>query len=436
MTNMKNKSIILLLTLGLAFTACSRDEDSLFEKSAAERTVEALDNAQKCLTEAPNGWEFLYFPNPDECGYNILVDFDEHGQVKAAAKAYIQKGAIKTDSVVVDANSTWEVVSDYGPILTFNTYNDVLHLWSDPQDDGDGFLGDYEFLILEATPERLLLKGKKHSGYSVLRRLPADQDWTEYFNDIDNMKKTMFSNSNLFMADFDGKQYTLTDGSTGIFTFADKGEAADEEEAIVLPFATTQKGIYCTAFLTDERNIDLPLENGVLKSSAITISAGSLADHFEYYLRLVGGFWNVNIKDANDDLKTKIAAFDTKLKALYSQNKAATRTLRWETKNDSKTVKLLRYIYTSNGSDKKLVEMEFLYNVSSNNGQLVVEYSGPNDDNAKNMLEKIPEIVDVLKALNGTFNLTATEPINPTTGLQITNNNDASKWIKLTGSLK
>ena len=80
--------------------------------------------------------------------------------------------------------------------------------------------------------------------------------------------------------------------------------------------------------------------------------------------------------------------------------------------------------------------MEFLFNVSSNNGQMVVSYSGPGDDNARNMLEKIPEIADVMKALSGTFNLTATEPINPTLGLQITNNNDASKWIKLTGSLK
>lgn len=431
MTNMKNKSIILLLTLGLAFSACSRDEENLFDKSAAERTVEALENAQKCLLDAPNGWEFLYFCNPTTRGYNILVKFDEHGQITATAK-----NVPGYKDIVTDTNSTWEVVSDYGPILTFNTYNDVLHLWADPQDDGDGYLGDYEFLILEATSERIVLKGKKHSGYSVLRRLPKDQDWTEYFTDVENMQKKMFSNDNILTADFDGKQYSLTGGSTGIFVFADKGENPNEEEADMLPFITTQKGIYCSAFLTEERYIDIPLENGVLKSSAITISAGSLAENFEYYLRLIGGFWNVDIKDANEDIKAKITAFDTKLKELYQQNKAATKKIRWEKKDDSKTVKLLRYTYTSTGSDKKLVEMEFLFNVTSNNGQMVVSYSGPGDDNARNMLEKIPEIADVMKALNGTFNLTATDPINPTLGLQITNNNDASKWIKLTGSLK
>ena len=432
MTNMKNKSIILLLTLGLAFTACSRDEDSLFEKSAAERTVEALDNAQKCLTEAPNGWEFLYFPNPDECGYNILVDFDEHGQVKAAAKAYIQKGAIKTDSVVVDANSTWEVVSDYGPILTFNTYNDVLHLWADPQDDGDGFLGDYEFLILEATPERLLLKGKKHSGYSVLRRLPKDQDWTEYFNDIDNMKKAMFSNSNILLADFDGKQYTLTDGSTGIFTFADKGEAADEEEAIVLPFATTQKGIYCTAFLTDERNIDLPLENGVLKSSAISISAGSLADHFEYYLRLIGGKWKYNMKE--QVIKDVFAPFDATLQEIYGNKKAKTTDLYWCYYEGGKNIVTIAYSYTSSGKNSDVQTMFFNYKIEPSGAQAKLTYVGPADDNAEKFLAVFPTIVETLNNFVGTCSFATTEAaINPTLGLQISN---ASKVLTLTGTTK
>lgn len=431
MTNMKNKSTILLLTLGLAFSACSRDEGNLFDKSAAERTVEALENAQKCLLDAPNGWEFLYFCNPTTRGYNILVKFDEHGQVTATAK-----NIPGFKDIVTDTNSTWEVVSDYGPILTFNTYNDVLHLWADPQSDGDGYLGDYEFLILEATPERIVLKGKKHSGYSVLRRLPKDQDWTEYFTDIENMQKQLFGNSNLFQAEYDGKTYTITNGSTGIFTFADKGEAPDEEDAEVLPFITTQEGIYFSYLAPEVRYVPLELNNGVLKSSAITISAGNLAEYFEYYLRLVAGYWKLDIKDANANLKDKITAFDTKLKVLYDNKRAVTKNMRWEDMNGSKTEKALRYIYSSNGTDKELVDLVYLFNVTIKNGQLVVEYKGPGDDNAVNMLEKIPEIKDVLLTLNGTFNITPTDPINPTTGIEITDNNDTSKWIKLTGSLK
>ena len=433
MTNMKNKSIILLLTLGLAFTACSRDEESLFDKSAAERTVEALENAQKYLTEAPNGWEFLYFPNPDECGYNILVDFDEHGQVKASAKAYIQKGSIKTDSIVVDANSTWEVVSDYGPILTFNTYNDVLHLWADPQDDGDGFLGDYEFLILESTPERLLLKGKKHSGYSVLRRLPADQDWAQYFADIDSVQNMLFSNSNLFLAEIGGKKYTLTDGSTGIFTVADKGDAPDAEDPTVLPFVTTQKGIYFTAFLTEERNQDLVLNDaGVLKSSAATIGTGNLNEYFDYYMRLVAGKWKYDMKEKT--IKDIFAPFDAILKEKYGNKKAKTTDLYWYNPEGKNGIITIAYSYTSSGNNADVQTMFYNYKMEQSGAQAKLTYVGPADDNAQKFLDVFPTIIETLNNFAGTCSFATTEmAINPTLGLQI---NNASKVLILTGTIK
>lgn len=432
MTNMKNKSIILLLTLGLAFTACSRDEDSLFEKSAAERTVEALDNAQKCLTEAPNGWEFLYFCNPDTRGYNILVKFDEHGQVKASAKAYLKGKTLKTDSIVTDANSTWEVMSDYGPILSFNTYSDVLHLWADPQGDGDGFLGDYEFLILEATPEQIILKGKKHSAYSVMRRLPKDQDWTEYFTDIENMQAKLFNNDNLFLADVKGTKYTFTDGSTGIFTVADKGDAPDDEDPIVIPFVTTKEGIFFSAFLTDDRYQALKLNEGVLKADAITMSAGSLADHFEYYARLVGGKWKYNMKEQL--IKDIFAPFDAVLKEKYGNNKAKTTDLYWADADGSKTSKILSYVYSYTGKSGDAQTMKFLFNTELNGAQINLTYSGPADDNTKTFVEYFPTIVETLKNFGGNCSLATTEEaINPTLGLQM---NNASKVFTLTGSIK
>ena len=135
-------------------------------------------------------------------------------------------------------------------------------------------------------------------------------------------------------------------------------------------------------------------------------------------------------------MKAKITTFDTKLKELYSNTKAVTKTLRFEAKETSRDVKILRYIYSSTGSDKNTVELVYLYNVSVNNGQVTLEYTGPGDDNAVNMLNKLPEIKDVLQALNGTYNLSATDAANPTLGLQMTNKNDASKFLKLTGSLK
>ena len=164
---MKAKYVVMIGLLVATFAACSRDEESLFDKSAAERAREAVENANNVFTSAENGWEMAYFPNleSDAKGYNMIGKFFENGSVSVTAK----NGTTTGNKMKTDTASTWVVRSDYGPLLSFDTYNDVFHAWSDPRQDGAGLLGDYEFLILKATPELVLLKGKKHSAYSVLR---------------------------------------------------------------------------------------------------------------------------------------------------------------------------------------------------------------------------------------------------------------------------
>ena len=203
---MKNKSIILLLVLGLAFTACSRDEDSLFDQSAAERTEKALTNAIDVLTSAENGWEMLYYANPVNAGYTVLLKFEE------------------------DNNSTWAIRADYGPILSFDTYNDVMHAWADPQSDGDGYLGDYEFLILEATPQLVRLKGKKHSGYCELHPMPKGKDWQAYFDEVYKLRDMLVTKN-------DGTAFNFeNNGKTEKMVYSDGMMVVNLEEGILYPF--------------------------------------------------------------------------------------------------------------------------------------------------------------------------------------------------------
>lgn len=177
---MKAKYIVLVIALASVFSACNRDEKNLFDDQAAVRAQKALDNAFDILTAPANGWEMLYFPNTYSAGYSVIVKFNTNGKVLAATRnPQTTKGVYKTDD-----NSTWKVISDYGPILTFDTYNNVIHAWADPQSDGDGYLGDYEFLILHADANYVKLKGKKHSAYCILYPLPAGKDWIEYFNEV------------------------------------------------------------------------------------------------------------------------------------------------------------------------------------------------------------------------------------------------------------
>ena len=224
-TNMK-KTYIILLALTMVFAACSRDEDSLFEKSAAQRVEEALTNATDILTHAENGWEMLYFPNQANAGYTVLLKFDEHGQVIAASRnPQTTKNAYKEDN-----NSTWAIRADYGPILSFDTYNDVMHAWADPQKDGDGYLGDYEFLILEATPQKVRLKGKKHEAYCEMYPMPKNASWTGYFDDVYTLRDLLVTKNN-------GAEFNFVSGSTTTrMTYSDGIMIQDLENGIIYPF--------------------------------------------------------------------------------------------------------------------------------------------------------------------------------------------------------
>ena len=140
---MKAKYLVLIGLFAATMVACSRDEESLFEKPAAQRAQEAIENAFDVLTSNEAGWEMAYFPNLEASakGYNMVLKFNKNGNVSATAK----NSSTTMNKIMTDTASTWAVKSDYGPILTFDTYNDVFHAFSDPQDNGAGLLGDYEF---------------------------------------------------------------------------------------------------------------------------------------------------------------------------------------------------------------------------------------------------------------------------------------------------
>jgi hypothetical protein len=60
---MKAKYLVIIGLLAATFAACSRDEKDLFEKPAAIRAQEAIENAFDVLTSQEAGWEMAYFPN-------------------------------------------------------------------------------------------------------------------------------------------------------------------------------------------------------------------------------------------------------------------------------------------------------------------------------------------------------------------------------------
>ena len=47
-------------------------------------------------------------------------------------------------------------------MLTFDSYNPLIHMFSGPLGLNMNLGGDYEFIIMSATPDKVILQGKKY----------------------------------------------------------------------------------------------------------------------------------------------------------------------------------------------------------------------------------------------------------------------------------
>ena len=281
---MKAKYLLLIGLFAATMVACSRDEESLFDKSAAERAQEAIETAFDVLTSNEAGWEVAYFPNLEASskGYNMVWKFNANGKVSATAK----NSATTRNKIMTDSASTWAVKSDYGPILTFDTYNDVIHAFSDPQENGAGLLGDYEFLILKATPEVVILKGKKHSAYSVMRPMKTT-NLEAYFAACEKMQSYLFGNNNVATLNQGEEKMYLYNGASGQFQSAAYGSPLIAEAATYHPVCSTEDGIIVSTGFGEELHEHIFLYDSVkgelVGEAGSVMNAGNLNVLFSSY---------------------------------------------------------------------------------------------------------------------------------------------------------
>lgn len=177
------KVLLSILLIGAAFTfqSCSDDDNEIFDDAAAVRIDKAVAEAKALLASSPNGWMMQYYTGEQYTGggFTMLVKFD-------GSKAHASSDISDDENLV--ATSSYDVIKDQGPVLTFNTYNEVLHFLAQPyQGQVDGVQGDYEFVIQQMTDDAIYLKGKKWGNKFVMTRIPETVNWADYLNEL---KKT------------------------------------------------------------------------------------------------------------------------------------------------------------------------------------------------------------------------------------------------------
>lgn len=181
---MKRIIYLLLLVPFVLFQSCLKDEEDIFDAASSTRLHEAIGEYRTILTGAANGWVMEYYPESHQAygGINILVKFNEDGTTTITNETGYSGSNLDTE------NSLYDVIAETGPVLTFNTYNPYIHLFADPDPDltgsVDGYKGDYEFVIVSATPERVEMKGKKTQNVIVMTALDANTSWESYLEKV------------------------------------------------------------------------------------------------------------------------------------------------------------------------------------------------------------------------------------------------------------
>lgn len=424
------KYIFIVIALASVLCACSREEESLFDKSAAERAKEALENGNTVLTGAEHGWEMLYFANPASRGYNLLLRFKSNGQVIATAKnSLITKNKIVTDSI-----STWAVKNDYGPIITFDTYNSILHAWADPRTDGSGYEGDYEFLILHADSSYVKLKGKKHGGYCYLYPLKEETDPAEYFAEVEAVQKRLFANQNLFIYKTqDGVERLLHLGNEGIFALTKAGEIVNVEDPDIFPLCETRDGIQFSYGVDQIQECYFRLEGDKLTNGSATMFVGATDLYFYNYMQLEAGRWNVNLTEMSDSLLNALDAANEEIKTIYKNKKKGGITgLSFLSEDVDKFVLAFSYI----GKGNKASTYYYRFELKHENGLITLTYLEPADENARLTIEALPASAALIHSLEGVFTPSVEDIMNPTFGLKLSNNSNAGLWFNTTGTVE
>lgn len=221
------KLSLLLLALPLLMTSCLKDDNEVFGESSSKRLQQALEEARTVLRSSEKGWVMDYFIGDGSTngGYAFVVKFDS---LTVTASSELTKGS---------STSYYKLTTDNGPVLTFDTYNDVFHALATPsQSNYEGNHADYEFQIVSATPELVVLRGRRTNNLVYLHPLTTTPE--EYLAKVADTEKkfivaslsTEVDGKNL-SADFDinNRQvafYSTTDESFSkkcAFTFTDTG---------------------------------------------------------------------------------------------------------------------------------------------------------------------------------------------------------------------
>lgn len=218
-------AVMMLAVPALFLQSCLKDQEDLFDQPSSIRMQNYLDNTQKALIDAPNGWLLEYFPHKSQ-SYGGFVYTLRFTADSVYTNCELAPG--------LEFGSLYRLTNDDGPVLSFDTYNPALHYFSEPSFEMyEAYGGDFELVIDSVGADVIKLHGKRSLTTMYMYKMTEDAN-SYLVKVLDMSEGLLFANAkgnvgNLAAegnVDLDGRQITLTSGEysgSSAFVFTDKG---------------------------------------------------------------------------------------------------------------------------------------------------------------------------------------------------------------------
>lgn len=175
--NMKRTKLFAILfaaAILLPLTSCLKEQADVFEVPSSQRMQNFLEGVRKTLQEPKNGWALSYYPGSSSATCYMAVKFEAQ-----------QVAVIGESAPAETVRSSYKLTTDDGAVLSFDTYNSVLHYYATA--DSEHYQargGDFEFDIVKADSERIVLRGKRSRNFCYLDPLPDDKGAAEFLEEM------------------------------------------------------------------------------------------------------------------------------------------------------------------------------------------------------------------------------------------------------------
>lgn len=281
-------SLIAALAFMVPMQSCLKDTEEVFEDSPSARLSAYNDGLHKVLCDGDGTWIMEYYPGANQMygGYTYIMNFAE--------KEVTVKGELSDKS----ATSLYKFAADNGPVISFDSYNEVFHHFSTPSSSKyEAYGGDFEFTIVNFTDDEVILKGKRTGNRYTMRRAEAGFKADEYLAGINALKNSFKAPAIEGMIGDLAVTGSIDLSKRTIHIFYPSGEVDEDGEEILTDlssaFIITPEGFHMYNPIevngyTIRDLFYLPVHNS-LTNGVITLQ-GKLPDGYHFYDELAGQY--------------------------------------------------------------------------------------------------------------------------------------------------